>query len=575
MAMRSFQQLKTLAGQAGDGLPELNMFLVGDSATQFLATAIRGMGRERGFRVNLQEADYDQVEHQLQSPDSDLFRSGADFILIFQSSRKAALRHSRMTVQQQASFAEDRIAFLSSVCSNPALASRHIICFNYPEMDDGVYGNYANKQPSSFPWQLRKLNLGLMELSREHPNLFICDLSSIQNQLGREKLFAPNLYVNADLTLGLDALPLVSSRLMDIVCAIRGQVRKCLILDLDNTLWGGVIGDDGMEGIQIGHGIGIGKAYTEIQLWARKLKQRGIILCVASKNNEQAAREPFLRHPDMVLSLDDFAVFLANWETKVDNIHTIQRILNIGFDSMVFLDDSPFEREMVREAIPQIAVPELPANPENWLEYLSALNLFETASSSEADQDRTRQYQEQAQRTVFAKTFSNEEDYLRSLGMTSRVEGLTPFNIPRVAQLSQRSNQFNLRTVRYTDAELQALAKDKQVIPLTFTLEDRFGDNGLIAVVILRALNADSLFIENWWMSCRVLKRGMEAFTLNALVENAAKAGYRYLVGEYLPTAKNQIVAGLYAGLGFRQDGDRWILAVCGYTPGTCFIEKQ
>lgn len=573
--MLSFQQLKALAGQTGDGLPELNMFLVGDSATQFLATAIRGMGRERGFHVNLQEADYDQVEQQLQSPDSELFRSGADYILIFQSTRKAALRHSRMTVQQQAAFAEERISFLASVCSNPALTNRHIICFNYPEMDDGIFGNYANKQPSSLPWQIRKLNVALMELSRERPNLFICDLSSIQNQLGREKMFAPNLYVNADLTLSLDALPLVSSRLLDIVCAIRGQVRKCLILDLDNTLWGGVIGDDGMEGIQIGHGIGIGKAYTEIQLWARKLRQRGIILCVASKNNEQTAREPFLHHPDMVLSLDDFAVFLANWETKVDNIQTIQRILNIGFDSMVFLDDSPFERQMVREAIPQIAVPELSDNPENWLEYLSALNLFETASSSEADQHRTRQYQEQAKRTVFAKSFSNEQDFLRSLDMKSRVEGLTAFNIPRVAQLSQRSNQFNLRTIRYTEAELQALAKDKQVIPLTFNLQDRFGDNGLIAVVILREIGPDSLFIENWWMSCRVLKRGMEAFTLNTLVERAEQAGYRYLVGEYLPTAKNQIVAGLFAGLGFRKDGERFILDIREHTPGTCFIEKQ
>jgi FkbH-like protein len=285
-----------------------------------------------------------------------------------------------------------------------------------------------------------------------------------------------------------------------------------------------VIGDDGLEGIQLGHGLGIGKAFTEFQMWVKKLKQRGIILCVASKNNEDTAKEPFLHHPDMILRLDDIAVFQANWETKVDNIRTIQRILNIGFDSMVFLDDNPFERSMVRDNIPGITVPELPEDPGLYLEYLYSLNLFETASYSQADKDRTKQYQVEAQRVSLAKTFHNEADFLKSLAMVSTVEGFTRFNTPRVAQLSQRSNQFNLRTVRYTEEDIARLAADPTVIDLSFTLEDKFGDNGLIAVIIMRPQDADTLFVDTWFMSCRVLKRGMENFTLNTMVRVAGRS---------------------------------------------------
>jgi FkbH-like protein len=292
-----------------------------------------------------------------------------------------------------------------------------------------------------------------------------------------------------------------------------------------------------------------------------------------------SSKEPFLKHPDMVLKLDDIAVFMANWETKVDNIRAIQQILNIGFDSMVFLDDNPFERNMVREHIPGITVPELPEDPGEYLEFLYGENLFETASYSGLDKDRTKQYQVEAQRVSLQKTFANEADFLKSLHMVSVVSGFTKFNIPRVAQLSQRSNQFNLRTVRYTEADVEAMAADKDVIGLSFTLEDKFGDNGLIAVVILKRQDAETLFVDTWLMSCRVLKRGMENFTLNTMVASARAAGYKYMVGEYLPTAKNKMVEQHYPGLGFMPIADaptaRYVLEVEAYQPRECYIEKK
>ncbi len=558
-------------------LPKLKVALLGDTATQLLATAIKGMGVVKGYNINLFEADYNQIERQFMDPTSELYEFDANIIVVFHSTHKLCEYHSQLSMEKQQTLADERLGFVASICEKTTLSKKKIIYFNYPEIGDSVFGSYANKVESSFTYQVRKLNYELMRLSEHYPNLFICDIAELQNKFGRDKMFSTGIYTNTEMVLSMEVIPYVASRIMDIVCAIKGQFKKCLILDLDNTVWGGVIGDDGLEGIQLGHGLGIGKAFTEFQMWVKKLKQRGIIICVASKNNEETAREPFEKHPDMVLKLDDIAVFQANWETKVDNIRTIQSILNIGFDSMVFLDDNPFERNIVRENIKGITVPELPENPEDYLEYLYSLNLFETASYSNADKDRTKQYQVEAKRVSLSKTFTNEADFLKSLNMVSTVSGFTKFNTPRVAQLSQRSNQFNLRTVRYTEADITALAENPDVIDLSFTLEDKFGDNGLIAVIIMKKQDADTLFVDTWFMSCRVLKRGMENFTLNTMVERAKAAGFKKIIGEYLPTPKNKMVENHYTGLGFSKieglETARYELDVEAYQPRECFIK--
>jgi len=576
MPFSDFKTLKRLLKSDLSALPLIKVALLGDTATQFLATAIRGTGVERGYNIDLYEAEYNQVERELLDPTSEFYEFNADFIVLFQSTHKLGESHAMLSSEQQTTLAEDRLNFVASVCSNPALEGKKIIYFNYPEIDDAVFGSYANHVPQSLTWQVRRLNCGLMDLSQQYPNLFICDIAALQNKLGRDVMFAANVYTSTEMVLSMDVLPYVASRVMDIVCAIKGQFKKCLILDLDNTVWGGVIGDDGLEGIQLGHGLGIGKAFTEFQMWVKKLKQRGIIICVASKNNEETAKEPFEKHPDMVLKLDDIAVFQANWETKVDNIRTIQSILNISFDSMVFLDDNPFERNIVRENIKGITVPELPEDPADYLEYLYGLNLFETASYSSADKDRTKQYQVEAQRVSLSKTFTNEADFLKSLDMVSVVSGFTKFNTPRVAQLTQRSNQFNLRTVRYTDADIESYASDAEVIDLSFTLQDKFGDNGLIAVIIMKPQDKETLFVDTWLMSCRVLKRGVENFTLNTMVEIAKAKGYKRIIGEYLPTPKNGMVALHYPELGFTPiEGSptaQWVLDLENYQPRECFI---
>lgn len=575
--MKSLRELKKLAREISNA-PKLKVALLGDTATQLLVTSIKGEAVDRGLSLDIFEGEYNQVERQLMDPTSELYEYDAEIVIIFQSTHKLGEYHSSLAIDKQEHLADERLSFITSLCENSSFSTKKIVCFNYPEIEDTVFGSYANKVESSFSFQVRKLNYELMKLACQYPNLFICDIAGLQNMLGRRFMFAPNVYMTTEMVLSVNALPYVASRVVDIIAAIKGQFKKCLILDLDNTVWGGVIGDDGLEGIELGHGLGIGKAFTEFQMWVKKLKQRGIIICVASKNNEETAKEPFEKHPDMVLKLDDIAVFQANWETKVDNIRTIQSILNIGFDSMVFLDDNPFERNMVRENIPGITVPELPDDPAMYLEYLYSLNLFETASYSNADKDRTKQYQVEAKRVSLSKSFTNEADFLKSLNMVSTVSGFTRFNTPRVAQLSQRSNQFNLRTIRYTEADIESMANDPNVIDLSFTLEDKFGDNGLIAVVIMKQQDVDTLFVDTWFMSCRVLKRGMENFTLNTMAEYAKEKGYKRIIGEYIPTPKNKMVELHYPNLGFTQlepESYQYVLDLDSYSPRECYITKR
>jgi FkbH-like protein len=376
------------------------------------------------------------------------------------------------------------------------------------------------------------------------------------------------------MVLNVDSLPIIAARTVEIINALNGKFKKCLIVDLDNTMWGGVIGDDGIENIQIGN-LGIGKAFSEFQYWIKKLQSRGIIIAICSKNSENIAKEPFEHHPEMVIHLEDIAVFIANWENKPDNIRQIQSILNIGFDSMVFLDDNSFERNIVRESIPEIEVPELPDDPAEYLEFLYKLNLFETISYSKEDSERTKLYKVEAERNMGQLKFMNEADFLKSLNMISDVQIITKFNTPRIAQLTQRSNQFNLRTIRYDEAEITRLSLSNNFHTFAFTLDDKFGELGLISVVILKRENETTLFIDTWLMSCRVLKRGMEDFVLNFLIDFSKEKGYSQLKGEYIPTKKNEIVKDHFYNLNFIAQDGFWYLDINKKRTKNNFISKK
>lgn len=573
--MTDFLQLKKNLKKDFSSFKKLKVALLGDSATQLLAQGIRGYGYEQQLDLDIYEAEYNQIDGEIADPHSTLYEFAPDFIVLFISSEKLLQRYNSMNVQQRSEFASLQIQRIDSLINTiRSRISAKVIFYNFVEINDFVFGNFSANINFSFIYQLRKLNVMLMESFAQRKGCFLADLSSVQNKIGRSTVFSPSTYVNADMSISIDAIPFFAKCATDIILASQGRIKKCLILDLDNTLWGGIIGDDGIEKIQIGH-FGIGKAFTELQQWVKKLKERGIIIAICSKNDEKIAKEPFISHPDMVLRLEDIAVFVANWDNKADNIRHIQKILNIGFDSMVFLDDNPFERNIVKENIPQICVPELPEDPSDYLEYLYSLNLFETTSFSEEDAQRNKQYQIEAQRVQSREKFTNEDDYLKNLQMVSEVSGFNAFNTPRVAQLSQRSNQFNLRTIRYSESDIEAIGKSSDYAPFAFTLDDKYGENGLIAVIILKINSSKELFIETWIMSCRVLKRGMEDFSLNTIMKYAADNGFERVVGEYIPTAKNALVKNHYKDLGFAQKGNEWILETKDYKKRNCYIKTK
>ena len=573
--MKSFSELKKDLKGNFSGLKRIKLALLGDTSTQFLAQAIRATGFGERFDLQIWEADYSQIERQVFDPSSELYAFAPEIVVIFQSSHKLLAEYNKLTPNEYTGLAHRRLGLVKNM--HATLAGRldaRIIYYNYPEINDAVFGNYAGKLEQSFLFQLRTLNYELMRLAAVLPGFHLADLSSIQNLVGKPAFFHPAIYINSEMVLSIDVLPLIAKQTLDIIGAMYGKIRKCVILDLDNTLWGGIIGDDGIENIELGS-LGIGKAFTEFQYWLKKLKNRGILLAVCSKNTESVAKMVFEQHPDMVLRLEDFSVFIASWENKADNIRQIRNILDIGFDSMVFLDDNPFERNLVRENIPDILVPELPEDPAEYLEYLYSLNLFETVSFSREDSERTRQYQVEIQRRQLLQTSTNEAEFLQNMHMISRVAPFNQFNTPRVAQLSQRSNQFNLRTIRYSEPEIQRLSSSPSHFTFAFTLADKLGDNGLVCVTILGKETADTLFIDSWFMSCRILKRGMEQFVLNTMAGFASGKGFRYLKGEYLPTEKNALVKDHYRDLGFEPRSGAWVLDLAGYQPRTCYIKAQ
>ncbi len=572
----NFSQLeKDCRNPIDDCADNVSLAILGDCATQHLATAIKGYAYEDSIAMKIYDADYDQIDAQVMDGRSELYQFAPDFTLFYLCSEKLYEEFCRCPPGQRINFAKQIIERLEQYWR---LVDQHyktnILQFDFIEYDDRAFGNYGSKLEESFIYQLRKLNFLLMEKCREHKNVFIVDIVYLQHLYGDDLLKSEKMYYIARMPLSTKALPAVAEQVLSVVKAIKGRIKKCIILDLDNTLWGGTIGDDGLENIQIGE-LGLGHAFSEFQMWLRELRKRGVILAVCSKNDENTAKEPFLKHPEMVLRLEDISVFVANWEDKAKNIKQIQEVLNIGMDSIVFLDDNPFERNLVKETFPDITVPDLPEDPSLYLKYVKALNLFETASYSEADKDRTKQYQEEAGRLSLQKRYASYDEYLKSLEMAAVAKPFDKLHFSRIAQLTQRSNQFNLRTIRYTEQEIEQLSADEEHLTLYFTLRDKVGDYGLISAVILDKQGDDTLFISEWLMSCRVLKRGMEEFIADKIIETARGNGFKRVIGEYIKTPKNSMVSRIYEKLGFKETiGNKFEAEVAKYRKHTTYIKE-
>lgn len=374
------------------------------------------------------------------------------------------------------------------------------------------------------------------------------------------------------------AAPLYGDLVARLVAAHQGLSRKCLVLDLDNTLWGGVIGDDGLAGIVLGQGSALGEAFLSVQSYARAMAQRGIILAVVSKNDAANATAVFEQHPEMLLKRSDIACFVANWNDKATNIRAVAKQLNIGLDSLVFVDDNPFERDFVRRELPMVAVPEVPEDPAMVPALLAHAGYFEGLQITDDDRARVSHYKANAERRELEESTADVDSYLRSLEMRLVWQRFSNVDLHRVVQLINKTNQFNLTTRRYTEPEVLEVMSDTSAFGLQFRLNDRLGDNGIIAIVIGRMVSEEDIELDTWLMSCRVLGRRVEEATLAAIVTEASRLGAKRLNGEYRPTAKNGMVQDHFPRLGFEPlkahaDGiSRYVLNLADYVPSSTFI---
>lgn len=512
--------------------------IVGDVATQLLAAAVQDALLARGIAADVREVPFDQVRQQLLTVESEVHAFAPQVVVVWEAVERWPERPVSV---------EDRLGNVESYCR----AVPGTVLYVNAVVSPGVDAR-----------EVRRFNVGLDNLAARVGNLKIVDLAALVAQAGRTAWFDSVLYYTASMALLPDGQRALAGRIADKIAAACGRERKCVVVDLDGTLWGGIVGEDGVRGIDIGGESPFGRAYADFQRWLKGLKDKGILLVVCSKNDVALAREAFAVRAEMPLKETDFVAFVANWDPKPDNVAAMAAQLNLGLDAFVFLDDRKVEREAMRAAHPEVTVPELPEDPAEWIGFLENLNLFETASVSADDAERTARYRAETERNARRATFANETDFLRDLQMEAEEMPFDEGTIPRVARLMQRTNQFNLTTKRYSESDLMRFQNDSSSVPLVLRLADRFGDLGIVSFV-LGIRTGDELVIDSWLMSCRAIGRGFEKFAFNRLVAKAKTLGVKKLVGQYLPTAKNGLVKNLYPQLGFqvRADG-AWAIDV-------------
>ena len=446
---------------------------------------------------------------------------------------------------------ENEIARFRAVWNGLSAYNCPVIQNNFDLPRVRVMGNAESWLPSGKVRFVRRLNEAFAEAAENDPSLLLLDFEYAAAWNGIDTFSDPNYYNGYKYGQAPSFIPFVAFQAANIIKSVFGKNKKALFLDLDNTLWGGVIGDDGLEGIHLGYESPSGIAYSDLQQYAKDLSRIGVILGICSKNEDDIARTGF-SHPSSLLAVEDFLSFKANWDPKPQNLEASAKELNIGSDSIVFADDNPAERAIVRDSGLNCAVPELTV-PERFAETVSGAGYFEVTSLSKDDLARAKMYRDNLEREQSAQSFTDYDAYLRSLDMKGYIGPFRKEQLERVTQLANKTNQFNLTTRRYQPEEMAKRASDPDTVTVAGRLEDRFGDNGIVSCIVANRTDDVTWDIELWIMSCRVFKRDLEYAMFDALIDTVKEKGGTALTGWYYPTAKNRIVSDFYSTLGFRK----------------------
>jgi len=533
----------------------LKIAILGSYSIQNLVMVLKSFLVGKGIESSIYESDYNGINMDILNRGSSLYEFCPNIVILLSDYRDIktfpALLSDNISVDN---CVKDYIDYYKSLWNSiSTIKGCHIFQSNIVLPLERSIGNLEQNYYFS---SRNFLNLINIEFIRNRANnVTIVDLDYIASSIGKKQWFDPSAYVLNKAGFSIQYIGIVCETFAKQISALCGNVKKCLVLDLDNTLWGGVVGDDGYESIQVDPNDPVGEAYLAFQQYILNLKSRGVILAVCSKNDIEVAKEPFERNDKMILKLNDFAIFIANWEDKAANIRKISNELNIGIDSLVFFDDNPAEREIVKMYLPEVTVIEVPIDPAYYVQVLELASPFEWIQITAEDVKRSDSYVQNSNRNALASKFTDYNGYLKALEMESNVEVLTINEIKRFTQLINKSNQFNLRTQRYSEAIINELLGDKNYKLLSVSLKDKFSNYGLISCIILKKLD-DRCMIDTWVMSCRVLKRGVERLAFLTIMEVAKNWKCNLIIGEYIPSKKNSMVKELYPQLGFLPSDD-------------------
>jgi FkbH-like protein len=532
-------------------LQPFRLGLIGNGTLDLLVPALVASGARHGLAFECIQADYGKTMQEALDPSGRINTAKPEAVLLAIDHRGLPLHFVAGDLDAERADIDRAMVQLHAIRES-IRASAGAVCIvqTLAPPPETMFGSLDRILPGTQRRVIERLNQAIGESIAGTDDLLL-DVANIAETVGLATWHSPALWNIAKLAFDESCVPIYADHVARLIAALRGQSRKCLILDLDNTVWGGVIGDDGLEGIKIAQGDATGEAHLAVQQIALGLRRRGIVLAVSSKNTDEVARTPFREHPEMLLKEEHFAVFQANWNDKATNIKAIAEELSLGLDAMVLLDDNPVERGLVRQVLPQVAVPELPEDPALYARTLVAAGYFESVAFSDEDRKRAEMYQSNARRAAVQRQAGDLDAYFASLDMEILFAPFDRTGRARISQLINKSNQFNLTTRRCSEADVAAAEDDPNIFTLQVRLIDIFGDNGMICVIICCPSEPGVWTIDTWLMSCRVLGRKVEQMVLREILMQARETGIRTLVGTYRPTEKNALVREHYQKLGF------------------------
>ncbi len=549
---------KALLGETGQNRLKKRIAVLGGSTTHDVREMLELFLLNAGIEPVFYESEYNQYWQDVMFDSPELAAFCPDVIYIHTSSRNiSAFPGVRVPAEQTEELAESVYAPFEQMWKKiEEVYQCPIIQNNFEPPAYRLLGNADFSDPHGRVHFINRLNGKFAAYAASHKNFYIHDIHYMASCYGVQKWADPLYWHMYKYACAVQAIPELAYNLANIIKSLYGKNQKAFVLDLDNTLWGGVVGDDGADNIEIGQETPLGQLYSEFQTYLKAHGELGILLTVNSKNDEENALAG-LNRPDSVLKPEDFLVIKANWENKDRNIAEIAQELNIGTDSLVFVDDNPAERHIVEAQVPGVKVPEVD-DPAGFITTLDRAGYFEVTGLSEDDLARNAMYKANAERKKQEAGYTDYADYLRSLDMDAQIRPFAPVYMARIAQLTNKSNQFNLTTKRCSQAEIEGFAQNPAYITLYGKLKDKFGDNGVISVVFGHCEKEDETFfhIDLWLMSCRVLKRDMEYAMMDELVSRCAGRGVRRIKGYYYPTAKNGMVKEFYAKQGFTKTAE-------------------